>query len=91
MSFFQKFITRKFVAATLTSGLLAICWVLCEWLTKAKENYGTLATSLVGALSAYTVGNVVQDHVLSKTAAGVQKAAEFVLPQAQPKPIKKDE
>jgi hypothetical protein len=75
--FTERFITRKFVAATLTAALLAICWVLCNWLTAARDNYGTLATSLVAALSAYTAGNVMQDHVLSKTSTPVKK---FVLP-----------
>lgn len=86
-SFCERFITRKFVAATLTAFLLAICWVLCQWLTQARDNYSALATALVGALSAYTAGNVVQDHIFTrntKTTTVAQQVADFVMPKPQP-------
>lgn len=62
----EKFVTRKFIAATLTSVLMFIAWVISQWLPGARENLPSLLTGLVAALSAYTAGNVVQDHVLSK-------------------------
>jgi hypothetical protein len=92
MTFLEKFITRKFVAATLTSGLMVASWVASQWLPGAREYLPGLFTGLVAALSAYTAGNVAQDHVLSKTAAVVDKAAKFVLPKpAKPAPQSPDE
>lgn len=60
----QPFFTRKFVAATLTAALMFIAWVLCQWLTSAREYLPTLITGLGAALTAFTAGNVAQDHVL---------------------------
>lgn len=64
----SKFLTRKFVAATGTSVLMAICWVLSEWLHAAREYLPGLLTALAGCLTAYTAGNVAQDHVLTRNA-----------------------
>jgi hypothetical protein len=64
MKWLEKFITRKFVAATLTAFLMSICWIVSQWLPGAREHLPALFTGLVAALSAYTAGNVAQDHVL---------------------------
>lgn len=67
MGWLEKFVTRKFVAATLTSMLMFGAWLLCQWLPAAREYFGTLVTGLVSGLTAYTAGNVVQKHVLKGT------------------------
>jgi hypothetical protein len=69
-----KFWTRKFVAATLTAFLMAACWVASEWMPNARPQLPALLTGLVGALSAYTAGNVLQDHVMTiKSQADVKQ------------------
>ena len=62
--FIERFVTRKFVAATLTSLLLTASWLASEWLPGARSQLPTLHTALLASLTAYTAGNVVQDHVL---------------------------
>jgi hypothetical protein len=85
-TFIERFVTRKFVAATMTAALMFIAWVLCQWLSFARENFGTLVTGLCGALSAYTAGNVMQDHVFTRSAAFVtqkqvsEQTTEFKIP-----------
>lgn len=75
---FSSFVTRKFVAAMGTALLMAICWVLCQWLPLAQNNFGTLVAGLGTALTAYTAGNVVQDHVMTRNAAIGDKAAAAI-------------
>lgn len=65
----NSFLTRKFVAATITALLMTICWVLTNYLHLAAEYFGTLVTGLGGALTAYTAGNVFQDHILTRNGA----------------------
>jgi len=60
----QPYLTRKFLAASLTAGLLVGCWVASNWLKVAGQNFGALAGALVGALTAFCASNVAQDAIL---------------------------
>lgn len=62
----SKFLTRKFVAATGTAVLMTAAWVASNWLHAAASSFGTLVTGLGAALTAYTAGNVAQDHVMTR-------------------------
>lgn len=81
MNFWERFVTRKFVAATLTAGLMFVAWLLSEWLPGARTNFGTLVTGLAGALTAYTAGNVVQDRFLAQSAAAPDPATTLPPPK----------
>jgi hypothetical protein len=86
MKYLEKFLTRKFVAATFTASLMFCAWVLSQWLPGAREYLPGLFTGLVGALSAYTAGNIAQDHLFTKssqasTVKAVERVADFVLPK----------
>jgi hypothetical protein len=70
----KKFVTRKFVAATMTAGLMAVCWVAGQWLPGVREQLPALFTGLVGALSAFTAGNLAQDHFATKADVAVKTA-----------------
>lgn len=78
-----KFITRKFMAATLTVGLMVCAWVASNWLNAARENLPALFTGMVAVCSAYIAGNVID----SRTA--VPGASEESTP-THPQPSKPD-
>lgn len=54
------FWSRKLAGASLSAGALLIAWVLCQWLPLARENFGTLCTSIVSIFSVYAGVNVWQ-------------------------------
>lgn len=65
----SAFMTRKFVAATATAGIMLVAWVASNWLLQAANNYGTLVAGLGAALTAYTAGNLGQTHITTRNAA----------------------
>lgn len=63
---FQKFWSRKLAAASLSAGLLAVCWVLCQWLSLSREYFGTLCTSIVALFTTYAGANVAHGTFVGK-------------------------
>lgn len=51
--------SRKFLASSLTVGLMCVCWIASNWLSQAQSNFPALVTGMAAALSAYVAGNVL--------------------------------
>ncbi len=82
MKMHPKFWSRKLLAATLSAGLLAVCWIACQWLVFAREYYSTLATSIVALFTAYSGANVVAGLVATKVSPPGTLVAKRVAPKS---------
>ncbi len=83
----SKFWSRKLLAATLSAGALVLSWVACQWLTVAREYYGTLATSVVALFTAYSGANVAAGIVAKRSglASRTYEAPNLVAKRVAPK------